>query len=153
MHWLAILIQSSAFHFNDGLVWLGPGGQNLDDLAFDPQSISRPRWLGPRQFTTQSNNPIAQRRSSGDQKTHRHCRGMPAARGQPPTIAELEKKAAEYEEKAKTEPNRVAIRLREKAKLCYVVQSRSVWPTRGTGTKENVLRMAKAVAEARVHEA
>jgi hypothetical protein len=38
VHWLAILIQSSAFDFNDGLVWLGPGGQNLDDLAFHAQT-------------------------------------------------------------------------------------------------------------------
>jgi hypothetical protein len=34
------------------------------------------------------------------------------------TIAELEKKAAEFEEKAKTEPDRIATRLTEKAKLC-----------------------------------
>jgi len=34
------------------------------------------------------------------------------------TIADLEKKAAEYEEKAKTEPDRNAIGLRERAKLC-----------------------------------
>jgi len=34
------------------------------------------------------------------------------------TIAELEKKAAEYEEKAKTAPVRIATRLREKAEFC-----------------------------------
>jgi hypothetical protein len=34
------------------------------------------------------------------------------------TIAELEKKAAEYEEKAKTAPDGIATRLREKAKFC-----------------------------------
>jgi hypothetical protein len=33
------------------------------------------------------------------------------------TIADLQKKAAEYEETAKTEPSRTAIGLREKAKL------------------------------------
>ena len=47
VHWLPILIQSSALHFNDRLVWLGPGGQNLEDLAFHPQGISRPGWFGP----------------------------------------------------------------------------------------------------------
>jgi hypothetical protein len=34
------------------------------------------------------------------------------------TIAELEKTAGECEERAKTEPDRIATRLREKAKLC-----------------------------------
>lgn len=34
------------------------------------------------------------------------------------SIADLEKKAAEYEERAKTELNRIATRLRERAKLC-----------------------------------
>jgi hypothetical protein len=37
------------------------------------------------------------------------------------TIAELEKTAGEYEEKAKTEPDRIATRLREEAKLCRVL--------------------------------
>ena len=34
------------------------------------------------------------------------------------SIAELEKKAAEYEEKAKTATDRIAARLRQKANLC-----------------------------------
>ena len=64
VHWLAILIQRRAFDFGDGLVWFGPGGHNVNDFAFNTQSISRPRWLRPRQFAAQS---IAQWQASGDQ--------------------------------------------------------------------------------------
>jgi hypothetical protein len=77
------LIQSSAFHFNDRLVWFGPGGQNLEDLAFHPQSISWPGWFGPCQLAAEPDDPIAQRQSSGHHKPHGDCSGMPPARGQP----------------------------------------------------------------------
>lgn len=83
MHWLAILIQSSAFHSNDRLGWLGPGGQNLEDLAFHPQSISRPRWFGPCQLAAEPDDPVAQRQSSGDHKPDGDCGGMSPTRGQP----------------------------------------------------------------------
>ncbi len=54
------------------------------------------------------------------------------------TIADLEKKAAEYEEKAKTELNRIATRLREKAKLCREAASGSPLSKVGNGCPNRI---------------
>ena len=126
MHWFPVLIQSRTAYLYDCLIRLGTRWQDFQDLAFHVQRVTRAGRLGPREFTAQADDAVAQRQASIHKKAHGNGCGVPSAGRQPAKHAGLRSCFIQME--------RLRIKLPGKTfnlLFCYVKRAGSEFLARG----------------------
>jgi len=70
LHHLVSLIARQASHSGDPSIWPGSRGSNVQDFAFNLQTVTGPGWIWPFKFTTSPDDTAGERQAALDQEAH-----------------------------------------------------------------------------------
>src|ERR1700732_328489 len=79
LHHLVSLIASQASHHGDPSIWPGSRGSNVQDFAFNLQTVTGPGWIWPFKFTASPDNTAGERQAALDQEAHGDRSRVPTA--------------------------------------------------------------------------
>src|SRR5580704_13174748 len=79
LHHLVSLIARQASHSGDPSIWPGSRGSNVQDFAFNLETVTRPGWIWPFKFTASPDDTAGEQHAALDQEAHGDCSRVPTA--------------------------------------------------------------------------
>jgi hypothetical protein len=78
LHHLVSLIARQALHSGDPSIWPGSRGSNVQDCAFNLQTVTGPGWIWPFKFTASPDDTASERQTALDQEVAAVCQPLAA---------------------------------------------------------------------------
>jgi hypothetical protein len=79
LHHLVSLIARQASHSGDPSIWPGSRGSNVQDFAFNLQTVTGSGWIWPFKFTASPDDTAGERQAAFDQEAHGDRSRVPTA--------------------------------------------------------------------------
>src|ERR1700730_12766181 len=79
LHHLVSLIARQASHSGDPSIWPGSRGSNVQDFAFNLQTVTGPGWIRPFKFTASPDDTAGERQAALDQEARGDRSRVPTA--------------------------------------------------------------------------